>query len=56
MTSDLPVIEFDNVCRNFGNHAALSNLTFSIQKGEIVGIIGHSGAVKKNIILFLEGL
>ena len=36
--------------------AALDNVSFSCEKGEIVGIIGHTGSGKSTLIQHLNGL
>ncbi|MCX9458445.1 ATP-binding cassette domain-containing protein, partial [Vibrio cholerae] len=33
----------------YGVHAAVKDLSFSIEKGEIVGVVGESGAGKSTI-------
>ena len=30
--------------RRYGNFIAVSNVSFTINKGEIVGLLGHNGA------------
>ena len=43
-------IIIDNVSKNYGNHAALSNISFSLKKGEIVGFLGPNGAGKSTLM------
>lgn len=50
----MPQIEFNNVSKTFENDfTALDGVTFSIDKGEFVFLIGHSGAGKSTIIKML---
>lgn len=37
------MIEVTNLEKSFGNVTVLKNLTFTIEKGEVFGVVGHSG-------------
>lgn len=41
--------------RKYGSFTAVDNVSFSIKKGEIVGLLGHNGAGKTTIMKMLSG-
>jgi len=43
------------LCRNFGGLAALKDLSFTVSKGEIVGLIGSNGAGKTTAFNVISG-
>lgn len=47
------MIYFDGVTRIYDDHAAVSEVTFSIEPGEFVSIVGHSGAGKTTLLRML---
>ncbi|WP_018013760.1 energy-dependent translational throttle protein EttA [Teredinibacter turnerae] len=49
------VIEFTNVSKGFGNEMLIDNLSFSIPKGAIVGIVGGNGAGKSTLFRMITG-
>lgn len=53
--SETPFIQFKNVSVNYGGASenALSDITFSVEKGETVGIIGGTGAGKTTLVNLL---
>lgn len=50
------MISFNNVTRYYGSKRALHDVSFSIQKGESVGILGPNGSGKTTLINILLGL
>ncbi|MBS9462297.1 gliding motility-associated ABC transporter ATP-binding subunit GldA [Flagellimonas sp. 389] len=46
-------IAVNNITKSFGNQKALNNVSFSIQKGEIVGFLGPNGAGKSTMMRIL---
>ena len=50
------MIEFQNVSFSYGEAPVVENLSFSIQKGETVGMIGANGAGKSTIMKLMLGL
>jgi len=46
-------IEVSNISKSFGQQLALDSVTFSIEKGEIVGFLGPNGAGKSTMMRIL---
>lgn len=56
-----PILEIKNLSHLYSagtpfEHIALDNVSFSINRGEFVGIIGHTGSGKSTLIQHLNGL
>ncbi|MDD3165650.1 MAG: energy-coupling factor transporter ATPase [Oscillospiraceae bacterium] len=56
-----PIIETKALCHVYSpgtpfEHAALTNVNFSAERGEFVGIIGHTGSGKSTLMQHLNGL
>jgi branched-chain amino acid transport system ATP-binding protein len=49
------MLEVDAVSKQFGGLSALSNVSFNIQKGEIVSLIGPNGAGKTTCLNVITG-
>ncbi len=49
------MIEAQSLTRRYGDFAAVDNVSFQIQPGEVVGLLGHNGAGKTTIMKMLTG-
>lgn len=53
----MPVLEIKNLCKSFGKTEVLKGIDFSLEKGEVLAVIGSSGGGKTTLlrcINFLE--
>lgn len=49
------MLQVNGLTRRYGSFIAVNNVSFSIEKGEIVGLLGHNGAGKTTIMKMLSG-
>jgi phospholipid/cholesterol/gamma-HCH transport system ATP-binding protein len=56
MNAQPPAIEFRNVFLSFDNNAALSDVSFTLQKGEMILLTGVSGSGKSVLLRLAMGL
>jgi branched-chain amino acid transport system ATP-binding protein len=49
------MLETREISRSFGKLAALSNVSFSVDKGEVFGIAGPNGAGKSTLFNVITG-
>lgn len=50
------MIEFKGVSKSFSEQKVLNDVSFTIEEGEIFGIVGHSGAGKSTLLRCINGL
>lgn len=51
-----PAVELHDVVRRFGQFEAVRGVTFSVERGSVVGLLGANGAGKSTVIRMLCGL
>ena len=56
MDSNQTVVSIKNLHKHYGKTTAVENLSFSVQRGEIFGIVGPNGAGKTTTVEILAGL
>ncbi|PCK06986.1 MAG: multidrug ABC transporter ATP-binding protein [Alteromonadaceae bacterium] len=49
------MLSVSNLIRTYGDFVAVDDISFSIGKGEIVGLLGHNGAGKTTIMKVISG-
>lgn len=55
-SSNLELVGFKQIVKNFGGVRALKGVSFSIKKGEIHGLVGENGAGKSTLVKICTGV
>ena len=53
---DLPALELSSIKKSFGGVHALKDVSFKINKGEVVGLLGDNGAGKSTLVKCIAGI
>ncbi|MBQ7220106.1 MAG: sugar ABC transporter ATP-binding protein [Synergistaceae bacterium] len=56
MDSNTPLLELEHVGKEFYGNRVLTDISFTIQPGEIIGLVGENGAGKSTLLNILFGM
>jgi len=56
-----PILQVKNLCHTYSagtpfEHAALKDVSFCVERGEFIGVIGHTGSGKSTLMQHMNGL
>ncbi len=51
----MPVLELTNISKHFGAIHALNDVSFSLEPGEVIGLMGDNGAGKSTLVKIIAG-
>lgn len=51
-----PILEVENLVKNYGSFKAVDGITFNVPKGKVIGLLGPNGAGKTTTIHVLLGI
>ena len=52
----MPILEIQHIAKRFGSFAAVDDVTFAVEAGETVGLLGVNGAGKTTLMNMILGL
>ena len=56
MSNNAPLLEIKNITKDFSGTVVLSDVSFSLKEGEILGLVGENGAGKTTLMSILFGM
>ncbi len=56
MASDAPLVEVRGIVKHFGSVIALSGVSMTVARGEVLCLLGDNGAGKSTLIKILSGV
>lgn len=52
----MPIVEINNISKSFGDNQVLNGVSFAVERGQVVAIIGRSGSGKSTMLRCINGL
>ncbi|MBL0051966.1 MAG: ABC-F family ATP-binding cassette domain-containing protein [Bacteroidetes bacterium] len=49
------ILEFENICKKYGENVLLNNFSYTFKRGEKIGIVGKNGAGKSTLLKMIMG-
>ena len=52
----MPIVEIDNISKRFGDNRVLNGISFAVERGQVIAVIGRSGSGKSTMLRCINGL
>src|SRR5450830_1119065 len=52
----MPIVEIDNITKRFGSNQVLNGISLSVERGQVIAVIGRSGSGKSTMLRCINGL